>query len=43
MWIIFTGNKERPIIKKIIYNREELIYIKLEENEWIEEFEVKGK
>lgn len=43
MWIVFTGKKDSPVIKNMIYNKDKLVYIRLDRDEWIEEFEIENK
>jgi len=41
MWIVFSGTEEFPIITKFIYNKSDLNFVRLDNSEWIEEFETK--
>ena len=43
MWIIFSGSEENPVVVKIIQDKSKLLNLKLEKNEWIEEFDTVRK
>jgi hypothetical protein len=38
MWIIFTGSEESPVIKRLIFNKQDLSHLKLDKEDWVEEF-----
>ncbi len=42
MWIIFGGTEESPVVKRMVHKKSDLEFIRLEEGEWVEEFEVNG-
>jgi hypothetical protein len=43
MWIIFGGTEDSPVITRFVHNKSDLDSIRLEDNEWVEEFEVEEK
>lgn len=40
MWVIFSGTEEAPVVNRFIFKREDLRLIQLQDNEWVEEFEI---
>jgi hypothetical protein len=43
LWIVFSGTDEVPVATKLISNKTDLYLLKLNNDEWVEEFEVKEK
>ena len=43
LWIVFSGTDEVPVATKFISNKTDLYLLKLNNDEWVEEFEVKEK
>ena len=41
LWIVFSGTDEVPVATKFISNKTDLYLLKLNNDEWVEEFEVK--
>ena len=43
MWIIFGGTEDSPVVTRFVMDKSDLDSIQLEDNEWVEEFEIEEK
>lgn len=43
MWVVFSGTEESPVVTRVVRREHDLNILYLQDNEWIEEFEVEEK